>query len=63
MLISDCEDRTGEREKGRDPVTIKDELIARVSIQISAFRDFAVADPYGEIRGQGGARRPSRQFR
>jgi hypothetical protein len=35
----------------------------RVSIQIGEFRDFVVADPYGEIRGQAARSRPSPQLR
>ena len=39
---------------GETRVAIKDKRIAGVFIELGGFRDFVVADAYGEIRGQWG---------
>lgn len=44
--------------KGETRIMIKNKRVAGISINIGSFRDFAVADAYGEIRGQWGAPPP-----
>jgi len=41
-------------KKGETRVAIKNKRIAGVYVEVGKFRDFAVADAYGEIRGQWG---------
>jgi hypothetical protein len=45
-------------KKGETRLAIRDKRIGGIFVQIGEFRDFAVADAYGEIRGQWGTPPP-----
>jgi hypothetical protein len=45
-------------KKGETRVAIKNKRIAGVFVQVGEFRDFVVADAYGEIKGQWGTPPP-----
>jgi hypothetical protein len=47
-------------KKGETRVAIKNKRISGVFVQVGEFRDFVVADAYGEIRGQWGMPPPER---
>jgi hypothetical protein len=47
-------------KQGETRVPIKDKRITGVFIEIGDFRDFVVADAYGEISGQWGTPPPER---
>ena len=47
-------------KKGETRIALKKKRIAGVFVQVGSFRDFVVADAYGEIRGQWGMPPPER---
>lgn len=47
-------------KRGETRVAIKDKRIDGVFVELGDFRDWVVADAYGEIRGQWGTPPPER---
>ena len=54
-------DRAREREERRDPPRAQEQALGAISIELGEFRDFVVADAYGEIKGQWGTPPPEPQ--
>jgi hypothetical protein len=48
-------------KQGETRIAIKDKRMAGIAVEIGAFRDFVVADSYGELHGQWGAPPPEQQ--